>query len=68
VLALVLQGGVLMIAIGIYSVTHAERSPETPAGHWLSTPAGRRTGGWLFIVVGASGIVTILAGIVTVTI
>jgi hypothetical protein len=33
-------------------VSHADRSPESGAAHWMSTPSRRRTGGALTMAVG----------------
>ena len=45
--------GVWFIGMGAYGMTHAERSPEGPAGHWLSFPSGRRIGGAMAMILGA---------------
>jgi hypothetical protein len=49
--------GLWFAAMGLWGITHPTRSPETPAGHWMSTPSGRRLGGLLTIVLGAAVVV-----------
>lgn len=44
--------GLWFAAMGGYALTHAARSPESGAAHWLSTPGGRRLGGALSVLVG----------------
>ena len=44
--------GLWFAAMGAYGVTHADRSPESGAAHWMSSPSGRRVGGGLTIAVG----------------
>lgn len=39
-------------AMGAYAMTHAARSPESGAAHWMSTPTGRQLGGALSVLVG----------------
>jgi hypothetical protein len=49
--------GLWFWAMGAYAITHAERSPESPAGHWMSFPRGRRLGGALTMMVGTAVVV-----------
>jgi hypothetical protein len=44
--------GLWFATMGWYALTHADRSPESGAAHWMSTPSRRRTGGVVTIVVG----------------
>ncbi len=49
--------GAWFMAMGAYGATHADRSPESPAGHWMSYPGGRRFGGALTVMVGIAVVV-----------
>ena len=44
--------GLWFATMGWYAATHAERSPESGAAHWMSTPSRRRTGGALAMALG----------------
>jgi|GEM_PF-4379829 hypothetical protein len=44
--------GFWFMVMGTYGLVTAARSPESPAGHWASHPAGRRMGGVLTWLVG----------------
>lgn len=49
--------GFWFMAMGAYGMMRSERSPESPAGHWMSHPGGRRIGGALTMIVGAAVVV-----------
>lgn len=44
--------GLWFATMGWYAVTHADRSPESGAAHWMSTPSGRQIGGTVTIALG----------------
>lgn len=61
VVVLGLLAGLWLVIMGLYGASRSERSPETPAGHWLSFPAGRRIGGILTACLGAAIILASLS-------
>lgn len=55
--------GLWLMVMGTWGWVTAARSPESPAGHWASHPAGRRLGGgltWLLGVAIVLGSLTLL--------